>query len=45
MQLDLSQKKFQAHDLLMISFDTSDLDISAVEVNGTSVAVSALVYV
>lgn len=28
----------------MISFDTSDLDISAVEVNGTSVIVSAFVY-
>lgn len=28
----------------MISFDTSDLDISAVEVNGTSVTVSAFVY-
>ena len=28
----------------MISFDTSDLDISAVEVEGTSVTVSAFVY-
>ena len=27
----------------MISFDTSDLDITAVEVNGASVAVSAFV--
>jgi hypothetical protein len=38
------RKKSQAHNLFTISFDTSDLDISAVEVNGISVTVSALVY-